>query len=283
METALVHIWGTLVGAVAWDEARGYASFEYDSAFKRKGIELAPLQMPVAVNRSIFEFPALKKQADPTMDTFKGLPGLLADALPDRYGNELINLWLAQQGRPAGSMNPVETLCFIGTRGMGALEFEPATIHDGKRTFTLEIDQMVDVARKMLSKKEAFVTKIREGERKANAILDLIRIGTSAGGARPKAVIAYNQKTGEVRSGQTNAPVGFRHWIIKLDGVSDVQVGSTKGFGRVEMAYYLMARACGIEMMPSQLLEENGRAHFMTMRFDREGSRKSTTCRPSAR
>jgi serine/threonine-protein kinase HipA len=269
MKTAFVKIWGELVGAVAWDDATGYATFEYDSKFKSKGWELAPLQMPTKATKSIFTFPAMRKKSDPAFDTFKGLPGLLADVLPDRYGNELINLWLAQQGRALDSMNPVETLCFIGTRGMGALEFEPTTFRESKRAFSVEIDSLVDLAQKILTKKEAFVTNLQEGDEKA--ILEILRIGTSAGGARPKAVIAYNERTGEVKSGQTNAPNGFDHWLIKLDGVSDVQLRASKGYGRVEMAYYNMAVACGIEMMPSRLLEENGRAHFMTKRFDREG------------
>ena len=273
MNTAYVKIWGELVGAVAWDEASGYTTFEYDTKFKTKEWDLAPLQMSIKDNKSSFNFPALRKKADPSLDTFKGLPGLLADVLPDKYGNELINLWLAQQGRPLDSMNPVETLCFIGTRGMGALEFEPVTLKESKRTFSVEIDSMVDIARKMLDKKEAFVSNLQADEEKA--ILEILRIGTSAGGARPKAVIAYNEKTGEVKSGQTNAPKGFEHWMIKLDGVSDVQLGTSQGYGRVEMAYYNMAIACGVEMMPSRLLEENGRAHFMTKRFDREdGSTK---------
>lgn len=269
MNTAFVKIWGELVGAVAWDENTGYATFEYDSKFKSKGWPLAPLQMPMGTTKTRFSFPALRRKSDPALDTFKGLPGLLADVLPDRYGNELINLWLAQQGRPMDSMNPVETLCFIGTRGMGALEFEPTTLKESKRTFSVEIDSLVAIARKMLTKKEAFVTNLQADEEKA--ILEILRIGTSAGGARPKAVIAYNEKSGEVKSGQTNAPKGFEHWLIKLDGVSDVQLGESKGYGRVEMAYYNMAIACGIEMMPSRLLEEHDRAHFMTMRFDREG------------
>lgn len=258
-----------MVGAVAWDPANGYATFEYDHDFKSKGWDLAPLLMPLHAGHRIFNFPALRKKTDPAFDTFKGLPGLLADVLPDRYGNELINLWLAQQGRPPYSMNPVEMLCFIGTRGMGALEFEPPTIKEGHRTFRVEMDSLVDIAHKILSRKENFLTQLHPDDEKA--ILEVLRIGTSAGGARPKAVIAYNEKTGEVKSGQTNAPKGFEHWLIKLDGVSDVQLGATKGYGRVEMAYYHMAQACGIAMMPSRLLEENGRAHFMTKRFDREG------------
>jgi len=269
MNTAYVKIWGELVGAVAWDAATGLATFEYDSRFKSKGWDLAPLQMSINDGKNSFNFPALRKKADPALDTFKGLPGLLADVLPDRYGTELINLWLAQQGRPADSMNPVEMLCFIGTRGMGALEFEPASLMEGKRPFSIEMDSLVDIARKMLTKKEDFVTDLQADEEKA--IMDILRIGTSAGGARPKAVIAYNEKTGEVKSGQTNAPKGCEHWLIKLDGVSDVQLGTSKGYGRVEMAYYNMAVDCGINMMPSKLLEENGRAHFMTKRFDREG------------
>jgi serine/threonine-protein kinase HipA len=269
MNTAFVKIWGELAGAVAWDNSTGFATFEYDARFRERGWDLSPLQMPMNSSRTIFSFPALRKQADPALDTFKGLPGLLADVLPDRYGHELINLWLAQQGRPADSMNPVEMLCFIGTRGMGALEFEPVTIEESKRSFAVDIDRLVDIAAKMLSRKSAFVTNLKDGEEKA--ILEIIRTGTSAGGARPKAVIAYNEKSGVVKSGQTNAPAGFEHWLIKLDGVSDVQLGASSGYGRVEMAYYNMAIDCGIQMMPSRLLEENGRAHFMTKRFDREG------------
>ncbi len=228
------------------------------------------LKMPVISFRNHFSFPELRKDKNSEYDTFKGLPGLLADALPDRYGNQLINLWLAQQGRPQDSMNPVEMLCFIGTRGMGALEFEPAVLKETKRTFSIEIDSLVDTAQKMLDQREAFTTNLNKDEEQA--VLEILKIGTSAGGARPKAVIAWNEKSGEVKSGQTRAPKGFEHWLIKLDGVSDVQLGSSHGYGRVEMAYYNMAIACGIEMMPSRLLEENGRAHFMTKRFDREGN-----------
>jgi serine/threonine-protein kinase HipA len=270
MNVAVVKIWGEMAGAVAWDDASGLATFEYEPKFKSMGWELAPLQMPLSASRSTFSFPALRKKPEPALDSFKGLPGLLADVLPDRYGNELINLWLAQQGRPQNSMNPVEMLCFIGSRGMGALEFEPVTLKESKRTFSVEINTLVEIAKNMLSRKEAFSADLQADGKKA--ISEILRIGTSAGGARPKAVIAYNAKTGEVRSGQTNAPKGFEHWLLKLDGVSDVQLGTSHGYGRVEMAYYNMAIACGINMMPSRLLEENGRAHFMTRRFDREGA-----------
>jgi len=267
MLVAEVHIWGKLAGAVAWDDSTGLASFEYEPTFKQSGWELAPLTMPISDRRTTFSFPELRNERNAIYDTFKGLPGLLADALPDRYGNQLINQWLAQQGRPLGSMNPVEMLCFIGTRGMGALEFEPTILKETKRTFSIEMDSLVASAQKMLNRKESFATHLNKDEEQA--VVEILRIGTSAGGARPKAVIAWNEKSGEIKSGQTKAPKGFEQWLIKLDGVSDVQLGASQGYGRVEMAYYTMAKACGIEMMPSRLLEENGRAHFMTKRFDR--------------
>jgi serine/threonine-protein kinase HipA len=269
MDVAEVKIWGELAGAVSWNENTGLASFEYDSDFKKLNWDLAPLKMPISSFKKVITFPELRKDKNAEFDTFKGLPGLLADVLPDKYGNQLINIWLAQQGRPQDSMNPVEMLCFIGTRGMGALEFEPITFKESKRAFSIEIESLVDIARKMLSGREAFTTNLQKDEERA--VLEILKIGTSAGGARPKAVIAYNEKTGEVKSGQTKTPNSFEHWLIKLDGVSDVQLGVSKGYGRVEMAYYNMAIACGVEMMPSRLLEENGRAHFMTKRFDREG------------
>ncbi|NDV66271.1 type II toxin-antitoxin system HipA family toxin [Bacteroides sp. 224] len=270
MNTAIIKIWGKTAGAVAWDERNKIAAFEYDPDFKRLGWELSPLKMPLTQEQKIFSFPELRKERDSTNDTFKGLPGLLADMLPDRYGNELINLWLAQQGRPENSMNPVEMLCFIGKRGMGALEFDPATLKQNVNTFSVEVDSLVEIAGKMLSRKESFVTNLKSDEEKA--MQEILKIGTSAGGARPKAVIAYNERTGEIRSGQTRVPEGFEHWLLKLDGVSEVQLGATHGYGRVEYAYYLMAIDCGIEMMPCHLLEENGRAHFMTKRFDRDNS-----------
>jgi len=191
-------------------------------------------------------------------------------SLIDKYGNQLINAWLAQNGRPANSMNPVETLCFIGTRGMGALEFEPSPFLTTPKIFDVEINGLIDVAQQMLNTRTSFKTNFAENE--LEAMRDILKIGTSAGGARPKAVIAYNAKTHEIKSGQGPTPDGFEQWLIKLDGVSDAQFGSSSGYGRVEMAYYEMARACGIDMMDSYLLEENGRAHFMTKRFDREGA-----------
>lgn len=266
--TAFVKIWDQTVGAVAWNDKTGYAAFEYDIDFIRLGWELAPLKMPVSNSGRIFSFPELRKKSTPELDTFKGLPGLLADVLPDRYGNQLINAWLAQNGRPENSLNPVEQLCFIGTRGMGALEFQPTWFKPNKNTFQIEITSLVDLAAKMLSQKSDFETSFEVDE--LQAMKEILKIGTSAGGARPKAIIAYNERTGQVKSGQTKVPQGFKHYLIKLDGVSDAQFGQSTGYGRVEMAYYLMATDCGIEMTESKLLEENGRAHFMSKRFDRE-------------
>ena len=267
-----VKIWGELVGAIRWDESQKLGYFQYDSKFTQQGWELSPIKIPIAQGSRIYSFPELRKGRNETEDTFKGLPGFLSDALPDKYGNKLINIWLAKQGRLEDSMNPVEKLCFIGKRGMGALEFEPEQIKTGTKSFSLELDSLVEVAQKMLNERVAFLTNLNKDEEKA--MMEILKIGTSAGGARPKAVIAYNPKTEEVRSGQTNVPKGFEHWLLKLDGVSGEQFGESSGWGRVEYAYYLMALDSGIEISKCQLLEENGRAHFMTKRFDREGNVK---------
>ena len=270
VDYAFVKIWNTLAGAVTWDSKRNLASFQFDKKFLNNNWELSPLIMPIHNGDRIYNFPELLPSKDSTEDTFKGLPGLLADSLPDKYGNLLIDRWLAQNGRAPQSMNPVEKLCFIGSRGMGALEFEPAQIQNSKYTFSLEIKSLVDIAQKMLSDREHFETRLDADEQQA--MEQILKIGTSAGGARPKALIAFNEHNHEVRSGQTRVPQGFSHWLLKLDGVSGIQFGNTHGWGRIEYAYHLMAAACGIEMTECRLLEENGRAHFMTKRFDREGS-----------
>jgi serine/threonine-protein kinase HipA len=270
VDYAYIKIWGEVVGVVRWIEERQVASFQYDSNFLLKNWDLSPLKMPISGGNRIYTFPELIKPKDSSEDTFKGLPGLLSDSLPDKYGNRIIDKWLAQNGRAVGSMNPVEKLCFIGSRGMGALEFEPAQYSATRNTSSLEVSSLIEIARKMLSDRSDFQTNISREEEQA--MHDIFKVGTSAGGARPKAIIAYNEKSGEVRSGQANAPKGFTHWILKLDGVSDAQFGESSGWGRVEYAYYLMAKSCGIQIMKSQLLEENGRAHFMTRRFDREGN-----------
>ncbi len=268
VDVAEIKIWGELVGAVRWDFDQQLASFQYDNNFLNNKYDLSPIKMPVKNGTRIYSFPGLRKAKDEEVDTFKGLPGLLSDSLPDKYGNQLLNVWLAQNGRPSNSMNPVEQLCFIGSRGMGALEFDPAQLKTNKNTFAIEIKNLVDIAKKMLSAREGFETNISKDEQQA--MKEILKIGTSAGGVRPKAVIAFNKKTKEVRSGQTNTPKGFEHWLIKLDGVSGAQFGDSYGWGRVEYAYHLMAKECGIFMTECQLLKENDRAHFMTKRFDRK-------------
>jgi serine/threonine-protein kinase HipA len=218
-----------------------------------------PLQS--ASKGAIFQFPALPKE------TYQGLPGLLADALPDRFGGQLIDIWLASQGRARNSMNPVERLCYQGNRGMGALEFAPAIKQEKDTTKNLEISNLVALSKKALEQKSELNTALSQTE--AEALMDIVKVGTSAGGARAKAVIAYNPVTKEVRSGQLLAPEGYEHWLIKFDGVTNEQLSDPKGYGRIEYAYYKMATACGINMTESKLLEEGGRAHFMTKRFDR--------------
>ncbi len=260
---ANVILWDKLVGAVLWDEAREVASFEIDTTFVRLGLDIAPLTMPIqrASKGTIFQFPALPRE------TYQGLPGLLADALPDRFGGQLIDIWLASQGRARNSMNPVERLCYQGNRGMGALEFIPAIKQEKDTTKNLEIGDLVALSKKALEQKIELNTALSQTE--AEALMDIVKVGTSAGGARAKAVIAYNPLTKEVRSGQLLAPEGFEHWLIKFDGVTNEQLSDPKGYGRIEYAYYKMATACGINMTDSKLLEEGGRAHFMTKRFDR--------------
>lgn len=268
--TAYINLWKKRVGAIAWDIDSQLASFEFDPAFLNHNWNIAPLKMSIAgAERQIFSFPNLIGSK-----TFKGLPGLLADVLPDKYGNTLINAWLAQNGRPENSLNPIEMLCFIGERGMGALEFEPVVPKANGRSTKVEIDGLVQIAQEILSGRQDFHTNLSTNEKKA--LVEILKVGTSAGGARAKALIAYNATTGAVRSGQANALKGFTHWLIKFDGVTDDQLSSGKGplststgYGRVEMAYHNMAIDCGIEMTECKLLEENGRAHFMTQRFDR--------------
>ncbi|MVZ63747.1 type II toxin-antitoxin system HipA family toxin [Sphingobacterium humi] len=260
VKTAFVKLWGKRIGALAWDEKQELGFFEYDKKFSEGNLNVAPVKMPLG-NR-IYAFPELRGSG-----TFKGLPGLLADALPDKYGNELINIWLARNGRAENSMNPVELLCFIGNRGMGALEFEPSTLTTKSSGKSLELSDLIETTMKLLDNRKQF--EAHTDHDMQDVLLDILKMGTSAGGARPKAIIAYNEATGMIRSGQTLQKQGYEHWLIKFDGVNDTQFGATHGYGRVEMAYYKMAVDTGIEMMESRLIEEEGRAHFMTRRFDR--------------
>ena len=263
IENAFINIWNKRIGAIHWNSGSGFADFEFDPTFSQYLLDVSPLKMPIIeASNNIFSFRELAGSK-----TFKGLPGLLADVLPDRYGNELINTWLARVGRPSGSMNPIEMLCFIGKRGMGALEFEPVVPKSANQATVVEIGSLVDVAQQILTGRQSFQSQLSHDEQKS--LSDILKIGTSAGGARAKAIVAWNAETGEVRSGQTDAPEGFTQWLLKFDGVDDSQFGATWGYGRVEMAYHLMALDCEIEMTECRLIEENGRAHFMTRRFDR--------------
>lgn len=252
------------VGTFRWDKRREVALFEYDHGFVGRGIEPSPLMMPVREGRT-YSFAGLDRE------TFNGLPGMLADSLPDTYGRALFEKWLALTGRTNG--NPVETLCFLGKRCMGALEYEPAmeTPYDTQVRF--EIDSLVNVASDALAEKSSFEANLKE-DKKA-AIAEILRLGTSAGGQRAKAIIAYNKETGEVRSGQVDAPEGFDYYLIKLDGVSAMAgFRETGNYGRLEYSFYCLAKACGIDMTECSLIEENGRAHFLTKRFDRKGVEK---------
>ena len=261
VDTAWVKLWGQTVGAVAWDRERQLGSFEFTPEFARSGLDLAPLTMPIANERRRWSFPSLSR------DTYFGLPGLLADALPDEFGHRLIDAWLARQGRAAASFSPVERLCYTGHRAMGALEFEPALGAALEDSVAIDVEQLVALAQTVLDERSKWHGRL--GSEDSDALLDILRVGTSAGGGRPKAVIALSDATGEVRSGQLDAPAGFAHWILKFDGVQGGSLGDPAGYGRVEYAYSRMAQACGIEMSECRLLEEGGRAHFMTRRFDR--------------
>lgn len=263
VDVARVNLYGQPVGTVSWDRRYDIARFEYAPEFVRKGIEPSPLVMPVREGR-VYSFGELGRA------TFKGLPGMLADSLPDTYGRALFDKWLALTGRTSG--NAIETLCFLGKRCMGVLEFEPAIDMAGTDV-RIEIDALVNVAREALADKSDFCVNIAD-DRKA-AIAEILRLGTSAGGQRAKAIIAYNKETGEIRSGQVEAPDGFDYYIIKLDGVSATAgFRETENYGRLEYSFSRLVRACGIDMTECSLIEENGRAHFLTKRFDRVNGEK---------
>lgn len=260
---AEVRLWGRRIGALSMDEGRDVAAFQYDPEFAASGIEIAPLMMPLGGR--VHEFPALSRES------FHGLPGMLADSLPDKFGNALIDAWLATQGRTPGSFGALERLCYTGSRGMGALEYLPVLGPRPRRAVKVRIDALVDLASEVLSHRGDLQGHFHD-EGRAKALADILRVGTSAGGARAKAVIAWNEETHEVRSGQIKAGDGFGYWLLKFDGVSgnrDKENEDPRGYGVTEFAYHLMARAAGISMSECRLMEEGGRRHFMTRRFDR--------------
>lgn len=255
---ANVFVWDTPVGTVGWDSALHVAFFEYDDKFKKQNLELAPLMMPIS-GQQIYSFSGLSEE------TFQGLPGLLADSLPDYFGNAVINAFLRAQGRPENSFDPVEKLCYIGKRGMGALEFKPA-LSRVRKSQKLNVNAVSQLATEIMQKRESFKVSLDD---KKSAFHDILQVGSSAGGARPKAVIAWNPETNEVYSGQVEAPAGCDYWLLKFDVQKD-----GKSYGRIEYAYYLMAKAAGIQMSECRLLEDHDCAHFMSKRFDRQNGEK---------
>jgi serine/threonine-protein kinase HipA len=261
-----VRLWGALVGNVAWDESRDIGVFEYVPEYIERGVELSPLKMPL--KEGPYDFPGLNRES------FKGLPGMLADSLPDKFGNALIDQWLAETRRTPESFNSVERLLYIGTRGMGALEFQPAIRNATAQKISLDIEELVRISSEVLTRREQEHAHLssENADENVEGIENILAVGTSAGGARAKAIIAWNEETNEVRSGQIDVGDGFSFWLLKFDGVSnnkDKELADPKGYGCIEYAYYLMAKAAGIDMTESRLMRENGRSHFMTKRFDR--------------
>ena len=256
-----VHLWGMHIGSVALDPAYDYYAFAYTPEFATQGIEPAPLHMPVVVDEP-FLFTDLPEA------TYKRLPAMLNDALPDDFGNALINRYMADQGIAAQDITALDRLAYMSTRSMGALTFKPARGPAKHTPTAIELRSLVEQAR------QAMTGVIADDDHTNAALRSIIEVGTSAGGARAKAVIALHSETGEIRSGQLDAPDGFEHWLLKFDGMGkDQELGTPQNYGRIEYAYHLMARAAGIHMTECRLLKENGRAHFMTKRFDREGQR----------
>ena len=263
MTDARVILWGSDIGAVTWLEERNVGVFQYAPDFAKTNFQLSPIRMPLS--EIPYEFPALP------FDAFKGLPGLLADSLPDKFGNAVIDAWLASEGRTANSMNPVERLCYIGHRGMGALEFKPTIGRGRGKSKPVDIASLVDLSNQVLSDRKSLSGNF-SGDDDLDTIEDIIRVGTSAGGARAKAILAWNEKTGEFHSGQLKAEPGFTQWMMKFDGVTgnkDKELSDPLGFGLIEYAYHLMAMDADITMMPCRIHKEGGRSHFMTKRFDR--------------
>ena len=273
--TIAVYLWGKLVGALFWDERQQLGLFEYDPAFQQSGLDIAPFHMPHSTKGKVFSFPAHRHN-----NTFNGLPGLLADSLPDQFGNDILRAWLAGQGLRASDLNPIVRLSYVGNRGMGALEFKPAE-HSRllNRSVEISIAEMSALCERILRDKQSLDVNLSDSDEHSNsqAMNDIIRVGTSAGGAKPKAIIAMND-AGHIISGQVAAPAGYQHWMIKFDLAGDFDRERNNGLppasGRIEYAYYLMAKAAGIQITECRLLEIGGHGHFLTARFDRVGNEK---------
>lgn len=271
IELAEVVLWGTVIAVVRWDESAQVAEFQYTPEFIKFGVQVSPITMPV--RHKPYRFAGLSKE------TFKGLPGMLADVLPDKFGNALIDQWLIRQDRQPKDFNPVERLCYTANRAIGALEFKPTQrFFDEGVNNPIDVESMVKLASKVLQDRHFTLSLSGGSDVLPSADLEqILQVGTSAGGARAKAIINWNMETNEVLPGHITPEKGFDSWLIKFDGVSenkDKELADPQGFGRIEYAYYLMAAKAGINMMPSRLLEEGGRAHFMTKRFDRVAGKK---------
>ena len=261
VEAVEVRIWGARVGAIALDPTLGYYAYEYDPRFRATGIELAPLKMPLAAEP--YAFPELPER------TYHRLPALAADAIPDRYGSALVTAYLQREGVRASDITPLDRLAYMGRRAFGALEFRPERGPRAYKPTALDLNELVETAR------QALAGRLDTGPHAEAALTHLIRVGTSAGGARAKAAIGWNPSTREIRAGQFDLPPGFEHWLLKFDGMGDdLELGTSAHYGRIEFAYARMAAEAGIEVAACDMLEENGRAHFMTRRFDRDGNRK---------
>lgn len=263
IDSIRVLAWGETIGAAAFDPQLRGVVFEYADAWRSQNVELAPLAMPLGGPR-LYRFPDLEPAA------FKGLPGLLADALPDKFGNQLIDAWMQHRGYRPENVTVLDRLAYMGERAMGALTFKP-TINAGvrKKDTVLEISSLVDAARR------AVQGALTSDKKASEALKRVISVGTSAGGARAKAVLAISRDRSRVLSGQFDAPAGFDHWLLKFDGMGkDEALGDSQQYGRIEWAYSRMARAAGITMSECELFEECGRAHFMTRRFDRIGNER---------
>ena len=253
-----VFLWGTRVGTACCREGHPLVLFEYSEEIRAMGVEVSPLVMPLGPTR--FEFPDLPIQS------FKGLPGLLSDSLPDKFGNKVLAAWLREQGKGPEDLNALDRLAYTGKRGMGALEYVPALLDKEDRGEAVDVQDLAQLANDVLKDRCEARAELKSG---MSHYAPILRVGSSAGGARAKALIGWNEKTGEVRSGQVALPPDFGYWLIKFDGLDgngDKEGDDKWGYGRVEYAYSLMARAAGVQMTDCRLWN---RRHFMTRRFDR--------------
>ncbi len=258
MDTIAVNMWGRRLGALTWDSNRSLGRFAYDPGFVKTGLEVAPLTMPLG--GKTYAFPAHVRTK-----SFMGLPGLIADCLPEKFGNAVLAAKLGKLGRQLDEVTPIERLCYLGTRGMGALEFGPdMETRPNDSEVPVVVEELVAMAEKILKQRSAITTTLENGN------LDtLIQIGTSAGGAKAKAIIAWNEETNQVVSGAGKAPTGYSYWLMKFDEIDNEELATSHNIGQIEYAYHLMAVLADIKMMECRLFPDGNRNHFMTRRFDR--------------